>query len=41
MDFKKTLSYKRTGVEMVQSMVQYLKQFQTYTPKIEGRMRKQ
>lgn len=41
LDFKKTLSYKRTGVEMVQAMIKYLKQFETYTPKIEGRVRKQ
>lgn len=38
--FKKALSYKNTGVEIVQSMIKYLKQFQTYEPKIEGRVRK-
>jgi 5'-nucleotidase len=38
--FKKTLSYKKTGVEIVQAMIKYLKQFETYTPKIEGRVRK-
>ena len=38
--FKKTLSYKNTGVDMLQAIVKYLKQFETYTPKIEGRVRK-
>lgn len=38
--FKKTLSYKKTGVEMLQAMIDYLKQFKTYQPKIEGRVRK-
>lgn len=39
--FKNTLSYKRTGVEMLQAMIKYLKQFPIYQPKIEGRVRKQ
>jgi 5'-nucleotidase/UDP-sugar diphosphatase len=39
--FKKTLSYKNTGVEILQAMVRYLKQFDTYQPKIEGRVKKQ
>jgi 5'-nucleotidase/UDP-sugar diphosphatase len=38
--FKKTLSYKKTGVEILQAMIKYLKKFETYTPKIEGRMKK-
>lgn len=38
--FKKTLSYKNTGVEMLQAMIKYLKRFETFTPKIEGRVRK-
>ncbi len=38
--FKKTLSYKNTGVEMLQAMVKYLKKFEKFTPKIEGRVRK-
>jgi 5'-nucleotidase len=38
--FKKTLSYKNTGIEMLQAMVKYLKQFEIYKPKIEGRVRK-
>lgn len=38
--FKKTLSYKKTGVEMLQAMINYLKQFKIYRPKIEGRVKK-
>lgn len=38
--FKKTLSYKNTGVEMLQAMIKYLKKFEIYTPKIDGRVRK-
>ncbi|MBP6002386.1 MAG: bifunctional metallophosphatase/5'-nucleotidase [Pyrinomonadaceae bacterium] len=38
--FKKTLSYKNTGVEILQSMIRYLKQFPTYEPKIEGRVKR-
>lgn len=39
--FKKTLSYKNSGVEMLQAMVKYLKKFENYEPKIEGRVTKQ
>lgn len=39
-DFKKTLSYKNTGVEIVQAMIKYLKKFETYQPKLEGRVHK-
>ena len=38
--FKKTASYRNTGVEIVQSMIKYLKNFETYEPQIEGRVRK-
>ncbi|MBX7055103.1 MAG: bifunctional metallophosphatase/5'-nucleotidase [Pyrinomonadaceae bacterium] len=38
--FKKTLSYKNTGVEILDSMVKYLKKFRTFDQKIEGRVRK-
>ena len=38
--FKKTLSYKNSGVEMLQAIIKYLRTFETYTPKIEGRVRK-
>lgn len=37
--FKKTLSYKNTGVQILDSMVKYLKKFETYTPQIEGRVK--
>jgi 2',3'-cyclic-nucleotide 2'-phosphodiesterase (5'-nucleotidase family) len=39
--FSKSLSHKNTGVEMLQAMIKYLKQFPTYDPKTEGRVRKQ
>ena len=39
--FKKTLFYKNTGIEMLQAMIKYLKQFETYQPKLEGRVKKQ
>ncbi len=39
--FKKTRLYQKTGFEMLQAMVKYLKTFETYEPKIEGRVRKQ
>lgn len=39
--FKKALSYKNTGFEILQSMVRYLKSFDSYDPRIEGRVRKQ
>ena len=38
--FKRAASYKNTSVEIVQSMIKYLKKFETYEPKIEGRVRK-
>ena len=38
-DFKKTLSYKNTGVDIVQAMINYLKKFETYQPKLEGRVK--
>lgn len=38
--FKKTLTYKNTGIEMLQAMIKYLKKFETFTPKIEGRVKK-
>jgi len=38
--FKKNLFYKNTGTEMLQSMIRYLKKFETYKPVIEGRVRK-
>ncbi|MEQ1924281.1 MAG: 5'-nucleotidase C-terminal domain-containing protein, partial [Pyrinomonadaceae bacterium] len=39
--FKKTLNYKNTGVGLLESMVKYLKKFESYTPMLEGRVRKQ
>jgi 2',3'-cyclic-nucleotide 2'-phosphodiesterase (5'-nucleotidase family) len=38
--FKKTLFYKNTGVDIVQAMIKYLKRFETYQPKLQGRVRK-
>jgi len=38
--FKKTLSYKNTGVGILESMIGYLKKFETFRPKLEGRVRK-
>ena len=38
--FKKTLSYKNTGVQILDSMIKYLKRSETYTPIIEGRVKK-
>ena len=38
--FKQTLSYKNTGTQILDAMIKYLKTFDTYTPKIEGRVRK-
>ena len=37
--FKKALTYKNTRVEILDSMVKYLKKFETYEPEIEGRVR--
>lgn len=39
--FKRNSSYKNTGVEMLQAMIKFLKQYETFTPKIEGRVRRQ
>ena len=39
--FKKKLFYKNTGFEILDAMIKYLKQFETYNPKIEGRVKKQ
>lgn len=38
--FKKNRLYKNTGVEMLQAMISYLKKFENYVPKIEGRVKK-
>lgn len=38
--FRKALSHKRTGVEMLQAMIRFLEQFPTYQPKIEGRVKR-
>jgi len=38
--FKNALSYKNTGVELLQSMIEYMKTFKTYDPKIEGRVKR-
>jgi 2',3'-cyclic-nucleotide 2'-phosphodiesterase (5'-nucleotidase family) len=38
--FARALSYEKTGVEMMQAMIKYLKQFKTYEPKLEGRVKK-
>jgi len=38
--FKKTLSYKNTGTQILDAMVKYLKKHETYQPKIEGRVKK-
>jgi len=37
--FKQTLSYKNTGIQILDSMVKYLKKLDEYTPKIEGRVK--
>jgi 5'-nucleotidase/UDP-sugar diphosphatase len=36
--FKKAISKKDTRIEIVQSMIQYMKTFDTYKPKIQGRV---
>ncbi|MFV0387644.1 MAG: bifunctional metallophosphatase/5'-nucleotidase [Pyrinomonadaceae bacterium] len=36
--FKKASKYKNTGIQIVDSMIKYLKQFSVYDPKIEGRV---
>ncbi len=38
--FKNASFRKNTGVEMLQSMIRYLKKFETFAPKIEGRVTK-
>lgn len=40
MSFKNALSSQRTGVEILQSMIKYLKRSPKYNPRIEGRVRK-
>lgn len=37
--FKQTLSYKNTGIQILDSMVKYLRKFDVYTPKLEGRIK--
>lgn len=38
--FKKNSFYKNTGTQILDAMVKYLKKFEVYEPKIEGRVRK-
>ncbi|NNE99419.1 MAG: bifunctional metallophosphatase/5'-nucleotidase [Pyrinomonadaceae bacterium] len=38
--FKKTLKYKNTQIEILDSMVKFLKKFNRYEPNIEGRVKK-
>lgn len=38
--FKKNSFYKNSGVQILDAMIKYLKKFETYTPKIEGRVKK-
>jgi len=38
--FKKALSYKNTRLGILQSMINFLKKFEEYKPRIEGRVRK-
>jgi 5'-nucleotidase / UDP-sugar diphosphatase len=38
--FKNAVSRKKTNVEIVQTMINYLKTFETYNPKLEGRVRR-
>jgi 2',3'-cyclic-nucleotide 2'-phosphodiesterase (5'-nucleotidase family) len=38
--FKKASSYKNTGGGILDSMITFLKKFETYEPKIEGRVKK-
>jgi 2',3'-cyclic-nucleotide 2'-phosphodiesterase (5'-nucleotidase family) len=40
LEFKNASFRKNTGVEMLQAMIRYLKKFETYAPKIEGRVRR-
>ncbi|MCB1024136.1 MAG: bifunctional metallophosphatase/5'-nucleotidase [Acidobacteria bacterium] len=39
--FKKALSYKNTRIGILDSMIKFMKKFETYEPKIEGRVKKQ
>ena len=39
--FKKALKYKNTGIGLLRSMIKYMKTFEKYDPRIEGRVRKQ
>ncbi|MBK8813136.1 MAG: bifunctional metallophosphatase/5'-nucleotidase [Acidobacteria bacterium] len=38
--FKSAAFRKNTGVEILQSMIKYLKKFETFAPKIEGRVKR-
>jgi 2',3'-cyclic-nucleotide 2'-phosphodiesterase (5'-nucleotidase family) len=38
--FKQNSYYKNTGIQILDSMVKYLQTFETYEPKIEGRVKK-
>ncbi|MBK8148555.1 MAG: 5'-nucleotidase C-terminal domain-containing protein [Acidobacteria bacterium] len=38
--FKSSAFRKNTGVEILQSMIKYLKKFETFAPKIEGRVKR-
>jgi hypothetical protein len=40
-ELSKTLSHNDTGVQMLQSMIKYLKRSPTYTPDSETRVHKQ
>ncbi|MEZ5308839.1 MAG: bifunctional UDP-sugar hydrolase/5'-nucleotidase [Pyrinomonadaceae bacterium] len=38
--FKNAVKYKNTRIEMLQSMIKFLKKFEVYEPRIEGRVRR-
>ena len=38
--FKNVTSYKNTGVALLHGMIEYMKTFETYEPKIEGRVKR-
>lgn len=40
LEFKNASFRKNTGVEILQSMIKYLKKFETFAPKIEGRVKR-
>lgn len=40
LDFKNAISKKRTNIEVLRAMINYLKTFETYYPKLEGRIKK-